>query len=334
MSAASYGFSYGFLGIQALRGEISVAEFVMCVTAVETLSHGCLLPIINLSQQFVVKSNFMRAFIEFMDLEDQNWMGRCGIGAQDLEEIRFDHVSFQYPGSEQFIIKDISFRIRRGEHISLVGVNGAGKSTLVKLICRLYEPTEGVIYVNGRDIREYDYEEYITLLAVVFQDFKLWGYSLDQNICVAEHLPDGYRQKREALYRASGLIDWVSTLSQGGETILSKEFDEEGTEPSGGLAQKIAIARALYRGAPFLILDEPTAALDPVSEYEIYKRFHEMIKNKTAIYISHRLSSCKFCDRILVIQDRKVREEGTHEELMAKKGIYEKMFSAQAKWYT
>ena len=329
-SAAGYGISYAYLGMLALRGRIDVAEFVMCITALEVFTNDCLIAVITNVQQLIMKCNFMGAFIEYMQLEDTQEEAAAQPEEEAFDGIEFKHVSFRYPGCEAYVLKDINLKIGRGESISLVGKNGSGKSTLVKLLCRLYDVTEGSIELCGRDIKEYSYEAYRRLLAVVFQDFKLFGYSLDENIRLgntAKTDPPG-----EA-YELSGITDWVGKLQKKGDTILSKEFDEAGVEPSGGQAQKLAIARAVYRDAPVVILDEPTAALDPVAEYEIYRQFNELIRNKTAVYISHRLSSCRFCDRIVVLQDHRIREAGSHEELLKEQGIYAQMYRSQAKWY-
>lgn len=338
-SALSYGFSYCYLGILAIRGQISIAEFVMCITAIETFTNGCLLPVIHQSQQLMMKCNFMSAFIEFMNLEDEGEQGSVAIRKEDVDEICFHHVSFRYPGAREYILKDIDLTIRKGERLSIVGLNGAGKSTMVKLICRLYDVTEGEICIHGKNIKEYAYSDYVKILSVVFQDFKLFGYPLDENICMGEgdaDAPDthrGERQRLQKIYETSGIWEWVEGLDKKGDTILCKDFDTEGVEPSGGQAEKIAIARALYHDAPVIILDEPTAALDPAAEYEIYHRFHELVRGKTAIYISHRLSSCRFCDRIIVLGDKRIQETGSHDELMEQNGLYAQMFRTQAQWY-
>lgn len=331
VSALSYGISYCFLGILALTGEIAVSDFVMCVTALETFTNDCLLAMITNTQQLFMKCNFMSAFISYMKLDDDKSKGREKIRAAEFDGIVFENVSFKYPGSDQYILKDINLKINKGERISIVGLNGAGKTTLVKLICRLYEVTEGAIKICGRNINDYSYEEYVQILAVVFQDFKLFGYTLDENIQIGKE--EKADSSLDGVYEVSGISEWVNTMSEKGNTILSKDFDENGVEPSGGQAQKVAIARAVYRDAPVVILDEPTAALDPVAEYEIYNRFNDLISNKTAIYISHRLSSCKFCDKIIVMGERTIKEMGTHEELLRKNGIYAEMFKTQARWY-
>ena len=331
VSAMSYGFAYCYLGMMAIEGTISIAEFVMCITAVETFTNGCLLPIINNSQNLIMKCNFMSAFIDFMKLEDERSIGCGGIEKEQFNEICFQHVSFKYPGAANYVLQDINLTIHKGERLSIVGLNGAGKSTLVKLICRLYDATEGEILINGRNINEYSYEEYIRLLAVVFQDFRLFGYSLDENIRLGVEENDG--GNLTSVYEISGIADWVNSLEKKGDTILSKDYDADGVEPSGGQGQKVAIARALFRNSPIIILDEPAAALDPVAEFEIYNRFHHLVKDKTAIYISLRLSSCKFCDRIVVLEDKRIQEMGTHEELIKRDGLYARMFHTQAEWY-
>ena len=331
MSALSYGLSYCYLGLMALKGSISIAEFVMCITAIETFTNNGLLSAINNIQQLIMKSNFMNAFIEYMELEDGSYTGDQSPDMDKFEGIVFKDVSFKYPGTEEYILKDINLTIHKGERISIVGLNGAGKSTLVKLICRLYDVTEGNISLCGRDIREYSFEEYIKQLSVVFQDFKLFGYSIDENIRMGD--PDSGSKDIENVIDISGLRECIDHLADKGKTLVGKDYDERGVELSGGQAQKLAIARAVYRDAPLVILDEPTAALDPVAEYEIYKSFNELIGDKTAIYISHRLSSCRFCDRVIVIDDKTISEAGSHEELMKMQGKYAQMFNAQAKWY-
>ena len=245
--------------------------------------------------------------------------------------IEFRHVSFRYPRSEKFVLRDIKLTIRPGEHLSIVGLNGAGKTTFIKLLCRLYDVTEGEILVDGVNIKEYSEEEYRRLFAVVFQDFQLFAFSLRENIAFGEPADD---RELERVLRLAGLWEDVQKLPDGLDTMLYKSFDENGTDLSGGQRQKTAIARALYRNAPVAILDEPTAALDPVAEYGIYRQFSRLVGGKTAVYISHRLSSCKFCDRIAVFSENTIKELGTHDELVHRPGgIYAEMFAAQAQYY-
>ena len=211
-----------------------------------------------------------------------------------------------------------------------MGKNGCGKSTLVKLLCRLYDPTEGEITLNGIDIRKYKYEEYMELFSVVFQDSKLFSFSLAENVAAdTEYDPE---RVTDCVIRA-GLGDRLKTMENGIETCLYKDFDENGVEISGGEAQKLCLARAIYKGSPFIVLDEPTAALDPISEYDIYTKFNSIVGTRTAIYISHRLSSCRFCDDITVLDNGHIIERGSHEKLIAKGGIYTAMWAAQAEYY-
>lgn len=331
VSALCYGISYCYLGISALKGDISVADFVMYITALEVFTNDCLLSVIYNSQQLVMKCNFMNAFKEYMNLDSFKENPGVEISDEDFDGIEFEDVSFRYPGSEDYVLRHINLKIGKGEKISIVGLNGAGKSTLIKLLCRLYDVTEGVIKIGGRNINEYSYEEYMRILAVVFQDFKLFGYTIDENIRMGDL--ESENDDITDICDLSGISDWINIIENHGNTLLYKSYDDKGVEPSGGQAQKLAIARALYRDAPIVILDEPTAALDPVAEYEIYNRFNELINGKTTIYISHRMSSCKFCDRIVVIDNKTVVEEGTHNALMQRNGIYGKLFETQAKWY-
>lgn len=331
LSSLSYGFSYCWLGVLAIQGKVSIAEFVVCVTALETFTNHCLTPIIKNVQDLVMKCNFMSAFVDFMNIEDEELDGELEIQPEKFKSIEFRHVYFKYPGCTNYTLEDISFIVKKGECISLVGLNGAGKSTIVKLLCRLYNVISGEILLNGKNIINYRYLDYIRLMAVVFQDFKLFSYTIRENVELgseAENFNGDY------LYQTSGLKEWIGQLEKKDQTLLYKNYDSEGVEPSGGQAQKIAIARALYQNSPIVILDEPTAALDPVSEYEIYNKFNKLVKDRTAFYISHRLSSCRFCDRVIVINNKKIEEIGSHEELINKKGLYARMFQSQAQWYT
>ena len=231
---------------------------------------------------------------------------------------------------EHYAVQDFSLEIPDREFVIFVGPSGCGKSTLVKLLCRLYDPTEGEITLNGIDIRKYKYEEYMELFSVVFQDSKLFSFSLAENVAAdTEYDPE---RVTDCVIRA-GLGDRLKTMENGIETCLYKDFDENGVEISGGEAQKLCLARAIYKGSPFIVLDEPTAALDPISEYDIYTKFNSIVGTRTAIYISHRLSSCRFCDDITVLDNGHIIERGSHEKLIAKGGIYTAMWAAQAEYY-
>ena len=225
---------------------------------------------------------------------------------------------------------NIKFRI--GRRLAVVGENGSGKTTFIKLLCRLYDPQEGHILLNGIDIRKYNYRDYMDLFSVVFQDFQLLAQPLGANVAGAQ---DYDRARAEQALTDAGFGDRLAAMPAGLDTMLYKEFAEDGVDVSGGEAQKIAIARALYKNAPFIILDEPTAALDPIAEAEIYARFNDIAGDKTAVYISHRLSSCKFCDEIAVFDHGQVIQKGSHEQLLADEGgKYAQLWHAQAQYYT
>ena len=247
-------------------------------------------------------------------------------------QVEFRNVSFKYPGSETWALRNVSMKFQIGKRLAIVGENGSGKTTFIKLLCRLYDPQEGEILLNGIDIRKYRYDDYMDIFSIVFQDFQLISQSLGSN--VAGSMRYDPRRVEQALTDA-GFGERLKTLPKGLETQLYKDYSEDGVEVSGGEAQKIAIARALYKNAPFIILDEPTAALDPMAEAEIYAKFNEISGDKTAIYISHRLSSCKFCDEILVFHQGAIVQQGTHEALLSRKdGKYAQLWNAQAQYYT
>ena len=244
------------------------------------------------------------------------YKGSLSVEKRDDNEyyIEFCDVTFKYPNTDAYALRHVNLRFRVGEKLAVVG------------------PTEGEIRLNGVDIRKYDYDEYMAIFSVVFQDFQLFAYSLGQNVAASAE----YDAKRaEACLREAGFEERLSSMPKGLDTSLYQDFDKNGIEISGGEAQKIAIARALYKNAPFIVLDEPTAALDPVSEYEVYRRFGEISGGKTAIYISHRLASCRFCDEILVFHEGQIVQHGAHEALLAQEnGKYAELWNAQAQYYT
>ena len=246
-------------------------------------------------------------------------------------DIVFQNVSFRYPDSDAYALKDVNLRLCAGEKTVIVGENGSGKTTLIKLLCRLYRPASGSILLNGRDIWDYDYEEYMGYLAAVFQDFSLFAFSLAENVA-GTRAYDGERVL-EALGKA-GLSQLLAGYPKGIRQPLFHDFDEEGVDVSGGEAQKIAIARAVYKDAPLMVLDEPTAALDPYAEYEVYQNFGRLAAGRTVVFVSHRLSSCRMCDRIVVMEAGEAVQTGTHEELLADgDGKYSRLWNAQAKYY-
>ncbi len=247
-------------------------------------------------------------------------------------DIVFQNVSFRYPDSDAYALKDVNLRLCAGEKTVIVGENGSGKTTLVKLLCRLYRPASGSILLNGRDIWDYDYGEYMGYLAAVFQDFSQFAFSLAENVAGSRE----YEGERVlAALEKVGLSGLVAGYPKGISQPLFHDFDEEGVDISGGEAQKLAIARAVYKDAGIMVLDEPTAALDPYAEHEIYENFGKLAEGKTVLFVSHRMSSCRMCDRIVVMEAGEAVQTGTHEELLADgDGKYSQLWNAQAKYYT
>lgn len=323
--------TYIYLGILAIFGRITIGTFSQLTTAGGTLNASLQGVVFGL-QDIVKRCNFGYEVVKLMEYPPYLEKGTKRV--ENLErphEIEFRNVSFSYPNTGVQVLKNVSIKIKAGERLSVVGLNGAGKTTFIKLLCRLYDTDEGEILLDGVNIREYDYDEYMKLFSVVFQDFKLLAFTAQDNILLGK---EDSPERVDELFEKVGILDKINSLPNGRDTMMFRQFDKNGVQLSGGEQQKLAIARALYKDAPVVILDEPTAALDPVAEYEIYCRFNELVGGKTAVYISHRLSSCKFCDRIAVFSDCTIKELGTHEELVHKPdGIYAEMFRAQAQYY-
>ena len=325
---------YILVGAKALLGVITVGSILRYVGALSSFHEGFLSLLTEFTNMNIYAAH-LKTDVQFFRLHNQKYEGQLPVEKRDDNEyeLEFRDVSFRYPGSGHNVLDHLSFKLKVGEKLALVGQNGAGKTTFIKLLCRLYDPTEGEILLNGIDIKKYDYQEYQSLFSVVFQDFKLFSFEVGQN--VAANTDYDERRVWDSLDRA-GVGDRVRRMKRGLQTVLYQSGDD-GVEVSGGEAQKIAIARALYKDAPIIILDEPTSALDPISEYEIYSRFDNLVSahgvNKTAIYISHRMSSCRFCDKIAVFAGGGVREVGSHDELMALQGRYYRMWQAQAQYY-
>ncbi len=326
--------SYLYVGFLAIRNVFSLGILVQMIQSADELNNTLGGLVFNL-QEVLKRCNYAYEFVLFMEYPEALEKGDRSVD-KEIKEIEFKNVSFKYPGTDKLILDNISIKIGAGEHLSIVGLNGAGKTTFIKLLCRLYDPTEGEILVNGINIKEYDYKQYMSLFAPVFQDFKLFAFPIEENITLKEReeaeKPVG--DKLGNIIDLVNLNEMLGKLEKGTGTMLFKYFDESGIEPSGGEQQKIAIARALYKESPVVILDEPTAALDPIAEYEIYRQFHTLVGDKTAFYISHRLSSCRFCDEIAVFSEGKIAEYGTHDELVNRPdGIYAKMYETQAQYY-
>jgi len=275
----------------------------------------------------------LKTLFDFLDLPNRKRSGALSVDtrAEHKLEIEFRGVSFMYPGTEIHALRGLNLKFEVGKKLAIVGMNGSGKTTMIKLLCRLYDPDEGHINLNGTDVKEYQYDEYMSLFSVVFQDFKLFAYPLGQNVAASV---DVDARRATASLNKAGLFERVSTMPKGLNTPLYKDFEEDGVEISGGEAQKIALARALYNDAPFIVLDEPTAALDPVAEFEIYSKINEIVGDKTAVYISHRLASCRFCDDIAVFHEGELIQRGSHEALLADiSGKYYELWNAQAQYY-
>ncbi len=329
--------SYLYVGFLAIKKVISIGILVQMIEAADELNNTLGGLVYNI-QEILKRCNYAYEFVLFMEYPEALEKGEKSVD-NEIREIEFKNVSFKYPGTEKMILDNISIKITSGEHLSIVGLNGAGKTTFIKLLCRLYDPTSGEILVNGINIKEYDYERYMTLFAPVFQDFRLFAFPIEENITLIDEddkgsYTDEEKKRVDNIINMVNLAEMMNKLEKGRNTILFKYFEENGIEPSGGEQQKIAIARALYKNSPVVILDEPTAALDPIAEYEIYKQFHTLVGDKTAFYISHRLSSCRFCDNIAVFSDGKIAEYCNHDALIKiAGGIYARMFEAQAKYY-
>ena len=326
------GVIYLFVCLKAWGGAFGVGEVSQYVGAITNLFLG-ITGIFSYLGQLYNNASFLSTVYSLLDLPNEMYQGSLTTEKRSDRkyEIEFRDVSFRYPGSDAWALRHVNLKFQVGSRLAVVGRNGSGKTTFIKLLCRLYDPTEGEIRLNGIDIRKYRYEDYLSLFSVVFQDFKLLALPLGENVAAEKT----YEKARvtQCLQKA-GFGQRLSELPQGLETYLYKELKKDGVDVSGGEAQKIALARALYRDAPFIILDEPTAALDPVAEAQVYESFNAILEDKTAVYISHRLSSCKFCDEIAVFDQGEVVQKGTHASLMAEEqGLYHALFTAQAQYY-
>ena len=323
--------SYVYVGLKAVFGLITTGKCIMYVSSYTRLVES----ITGISSNFVnlkMESRYLSFFYDYMEIQNKRYDGTIPTEKRDdnVFELEFRDVSFKYANSEVWALRHVNQKITLGTKNAVVGKNGAGKTTFIKLLCRLYEPTEGQILLNGVDIRYYDYEEYAKLFAIVFQDFNLFSFPLGENVAGSNEYD---RDRAVKCLEDAGFGERLAKMEKGLDTPLYQYDDENGVEISGGEAQKIAIARSLYKDAPFVIMDEPTSALDPVAEFEIYQRFDQMVEGKTSIYISHRMSSCRFCDNIIVFDEGKIIEQGSHDKLMSNKGLYSELWNAQAQYY-
>lgn len=331
-------FSYIYLINLLLKGELAVSAFVLYIGLIRNFSryfNSFMEQIANLDP-LIVAMDYIR---NFLDLEESAGWSVEGVGEKVLSQINkegirveFKGVSYYYPGKEEASLSNVDLVISPGERLALIGLNGAGKTTFAKLLCGFYRPAKGEILINGIPISDFKREEYFELISALFQDTTLLPLTLDYNLTSEE--PDQIDRKRlETVLRLSGIYEKYENLPDRGNTLLVREVNEEATDFSGGERQKLLFARALYKRARLMILDEPTAALDPIAENEMYVTFSRAAVGKTCLYISHRLSSTRFCDRIILMEHGRITEEGTHEELMAKGGRYAELYEMQSKYY-
>lgn len=332
LSVAFTGIIYLYVCLKARAGAFGVGAVTQYIASITSLAAGFSM-LLNTLGQMKINVRFLEVTFSYLDLPNVMYQGSLTTEKRNDKEyeIEFRDVSFRYPGSENYVLRHVNMKFKVGQRLAVVGENGSGKTTFIKLLCRLYDPTEGMIFLNGIDIRKYKYEDYMAIFSTVFQDFELLALPLGENVAASS----AYDRKKalDCLKKAS-FAERISELEQGLDTWLYKDLNNNGIQISGGEAQKIALARALYKDAAFIILDEPTAALDPVAEYEVYTRFNDIVEDKTTIYISHRLASCRFCDDIAVFDHGSVIQQGTHETLLAdEKGKYYALWHAQAQYY-
>ena len=321
------GLAYIYIGYNSFIHVISVGDVVVYSGAIAQLFAGI---IQNIEAITNLKGNekFLEQYFKFLELSETEQHKGHTIN-QEWVDIVFEHVYFKHPNGNAWILENVCFHISNREHVAMVGLNGSGKTTCVRLLLRLYRPDSGKILLNGKDIWEYNLDEYWKFMSVVFQDFKLFSFSLKQNLL-------GNKEENDTIWQVlheMGMKEKIENMYEGIESCIYKEYDGKGVMISGGEAQKIAVSKALYKNTPMFIMDEPTAALDPLSESQLYEKVTTMMKDKTILYISHRLSSCCFCDKIIVWKDGRIVEMGTHSELLEENGEYRRLWDAQSEYY-
>ncbi len=326
------GLVYLFVVLKAYAGAFGVGSIVLYVGVI-TLFVSSLSKFIRTLVLLKSNNRSLEKVFDFLEIPNHKYQGTLPVEKREDNEyeIEFRNVSFKYPKSEVYALKNLNMKLHIGQKVAIVGMNGSGKSTMIKLLCRLYDVETGVITLNGIDIKKYNYDEYMEIFAMVFQDFSLLPLKIGEIVASSVNYDKEY--VTECLEKA-GFGERLKTLPKGLDTFNTKAFDVEGIKLSGGESQKLALARAMYKNAPFIVLDEPTAALDPIAEYELYARFNEVVEDKTTIYISHRLSSCRFCDDIIVFDKGELIQRGSHEELiLIEEGKYFELWHAQAQYY-
>ena len=319
--------AYAYLTYLVLKNRLSVSEFIFCFGIITGFSNW----IMNLVFSFMEISRCCTDCALYREFAEESVSeGKPEVDFGEVRSIEFSNVFFTYPASDTETIRNMSFKVNKGENIAIVGENGAGKTTAIKLLCGLYYPSEGDILINGRSSKEFSSDSYFDLFSAVFQDYCFMPMTIAENI-TAEQSYD--KERLFAAFDKAGITDKINSLSEKENTLMVKDVYKNAADFSGGEKQKLLLAKAVYKNAPVLILDEPTAALDPISENELYLKYNELTEDKISFFISHRLSSTRFCDRILFIKDGAVAESGTHEELMAKKGAYYRMYQTQSMYY-
>ncbi len=316
---------------KAFLGMFGIGNFVLYRGTVKRFIHA-VSELVSELTRLRENNQYLEQVYQFLDLPDDMYHGTLAVEKRDDidYEVEFRDVSFRYPGTDVWVLKHVDMKFKIGDKLAIVGENGSGKTTFIKLLCRLYDPTEGEILLNGINITRYRYDEYMSLFSVVFQDYQLFQFSLAANVSGALDY-DG-EKVRKCLIQA-GFGDKLAQLEKGIDTVLGRDYENDGVDLSGGEEQKVALARALYKDAPFMVLDEPTAALDPLAEAAVYENFQRIVVDKTAVFISHRLSSCRFCDDVAVFHKGRLMQHGRHDDLVAQEGKYQELWSAQAQYY-
>ena len=331
LTMARNGIAYAYLIRMAIQELLSVPEFILYFTAASTFTTwimGILQQAAKLHKESLDISQ-VREFLEYP--EPFRFEEGAPLPKADAWELKLENVSFRYPGAEADTIHGLNLTVHPGEKLAIVGLNGAGKTTLVKLLCGLFDPTQGRVLLNGMDIRQFNRREYYGLFSAVFQEFSILDVTVAENIAQTNEQID--TQRLWACIEKAGLTDTIRELPQGLNTHVGREVYLDGVLFSGGQTQRLMLARALYKDGPILMLDEPTAALDPIAENDIYRKYNDMTAGKTSIFISHRLASTRFCDRIIFVSDGHITEEGTHQELLALGGAYAGLFEIQSRYY-
>ena len=329
----SSGLSYAYLIYFTLQEGLTASEFLLMFTAISGFS-GWINTILYTVGEMHKKSLGMCRIRELLDWPEPFLLEggkEISVPEHGACELRLENVTYFYPEAEKPVIDHMNLTVSPGEKLAIVGLNGAGKTTLVKLLCGFLDPQEGRVLLNGQDIRKFNRREYYKLFTAVFQEFSGLDVTIGANVAQTEENID--RVRVEQCLKQAGLWETVCGLPQGMDTNFGKAMHDDGIELSGGQTQRLMLARALYKNAPILLLDEPTAALDPLAEHEMYQKYNDLSAGRTSLFISHRLASTRFCDRILFLEDGKIAEEGTHEELLQKQGGYAKLFEVQSRYY-